>query len=73
MATLTNSERTIITLGENAEGNKLTRRVDLWEYDSLAECIKMDQVPATEIAEIFTDRKFYKYYKKNWLDKSGKK
>ena len=42
MATLTNSERTIITLGENAEGNKLTRKVDLWEYDSLAECIKMD-------------------------------
>ena len=56
---------TIITVGENKQ--KLTRKVDTYEYESLATCIKTDQVPASEIAEIFTDKKFYKYYKKNWL------
>ena len=58
-------DRTIITVGENKQ--KMTRKVDTYEYESLAECIKTDQVPASEIAEIFTDKKFYKYYKKNWL------
>ena len=46
---------------------KMTRKVDLTEYESMATCIKTDQVPPSEIAEIFTDKKFYKYYKKNWL------
>ena len=58
-------DRTSITVGENKQ--KMTRKVDTYEYESLAECIKTDQVPASEIAEIFTDKKFYKYYKKNWL------
>ena len=58
-------DRTIITVGENKQ--KLTRKVDTYEYESLATCIKTDQVPASEIVEIFTDKKFYKYYKKNWL------
>jgi len=61
----TKKNRTIITVGENKQ--KMTRKVDTYEYESLAECIKTDQVPASEIAEIFTDKKFYKYYKKNWL------
>ena len=65
--TLTKQERTIITMGENKQ--KMTRKVDTYEYDSLAECIKSDQVPASEIVEIFTDKKFYKYYKKNYLNK----
>ena len=60
-------DRTIITIGENKQ--KMTRKVDTYEYDSLAECIKSDQVPASEIVEIFTDKKFYKYYKKNYLNK----
>jgi len=60
-------DRTIITVGENKQ--KLTRKVDTYEYESLAECIKTDQVPASEIVEIFTDKKFYKYYKKNYLNK----
>jgi len=60
-------DRTIITVGENKQ--KLTRKVDTYEYESLAECIKSDQVPASEIVEIFTDKKFYKYYKKNYLNK----
>jgi hypothetical protein len=60
-------DRTIITVGENKQ--KMTRKVDTYEYESLAECIKTDQVPASEIVEIFTDKKFYKYYKKNYLNK----
>ena len=61
----TKKNRTIITVGENKQ--KMTRKVDTYEYESLAECIKTDQVPASEIVELFTDKKFYKYYKKKWL------
>ena len=60
-------DRTIITVGQNKQ--KMTRKVDTYEYESLAECIKTDQVPASEIVQIFTDKKFYKYYKKNYLNK----
>ena len=63
----TKKNRTIITVGENKQ--KMTRKVDTYEYESLAECIKTDQVPASEIVEIFTDKEFYKYYKKNYLNK----
>jgi hypothetical protein len=65
--TVSKKDRTIITMGENKQ--KMTRKVDTWEYESLAECIKSDQVPASEIVEIFTDKTFYKYYKKNYLNK----
>ena len=60
-------DRTIITIGENKQ--KMTRKVDTYEYESLAECIKTDEVPTSEIVEIFTDKEFYKYYKKNYLNK----
>ena len=63
----TKKNRTIITVGENKQ--KMTRKVDTYEYESLADCIKTDQVPASEIVQIFTDKKFYKYYKKNYLNK----
>tara|TARA_B100001057_G_scaffold462579_1_gene515685 strand:- start:1006 stop:1203 length:198 start_codon:yes stop_codon:yes gene_type:complete len=65
MGVLTKKDRTIITIGENKQ--KLTRKVDTYEYESLAECIRMDQVPASEIAEIFTDKTYYKWYKKRYL------
>ena len=42
----------------------MTRKVDTYEYESLEECIKMEQVPPSEIAEIFTDKAFYKWYSK---------
>ena len=65
---LTKQDRTIITMGENKQ--KLTRKVDTYEYESLADCIRSDQVPAEEIAEIFTDKAFYKWYKKTyWSNK----
>ena len=47
----------------------MTRKVDTYEYQSLADCIRSDQVPASEIAEIFTDKAFYKWYKKKYLKK----
>ena len=65
-----NHKRNVRTLAENAQGKKVTRKVDLWEYESLAECIRSDQVPAEEIAEIFTDKAYYKWYKKTyWSNK----
>ena len=37
------------------------------DYQSLADCIRSDQVPANHIAEYFSDKKFYKWYKKKYL------
>ena len=65
MGVLSKPDRLIITHGENKQ--KLTRKVDTYEYESLAECIRSDQVPASEIAEIFTDKAYYKWYKKRYL------
>jgi len=62
---LSKQNRTIITMGENKQ--KMTRKVDTYEYESLAECIRSDQVPASEIVEIFTDKTFYEWYKKKYL------
>ncbi len=63
------NDREVITLAEANKGRKMTRKVDTYEYESLAECIRSDQVPASEIAEIFTDKAYYKWYKKKYLDK----
>ena len=62
MSTLNKHERLVITLAENNKDNKMTRKVDTYEYQSLAECIRSDQVPANEIAELFTDKTFYNWY-----------
>ena len=65
-----NHKRNVRTLAECARGKKVTRKVDTWEYQSLAECIRSDQVPAEEIAEIFTDKAYYNWYKKTyWSNK----
>ena len=55
-----NHKRNVRVLAEGAQGKKITRKVDTWEYEDLATCIRSDQVPAEEIAEIFTDKAFYK-------------
>ena len=55
-------ERTVRTLAENSKDKKMTRKVDTYEYQDLADCIRSDQVPASEIAEIFTDKAFYNWY-----------
>ena len=58
-----------ILLAESVKNKPMTRKVDTYEYQSLADCIRSDQVPASEIAEIFTDKAFYKWYKKKYLNK----
>ena len=62
-----NHKRNVRVLAEDAQGKKITRKVDTWEYEDLATCIRSDQVPAEEIAEIFTDKAFYKWYKKRYF------
>ena len=62
---LSKQDRTIITMGENKQ--KMSRKVDITDYQDLADCIRSDQVPASEIVEIFTDKAFYKWYKKKYF------
>ena len=62
-----NYKRNVRVLAEGAQGKKMTRKVDTYEYQDLADCIRSDQVPAEEIAEIFTDKAFYKWYKKKYF------
>ena len=62
-----NHKRNVRVLAEGAQGKKMTRKVDTWEYESLADCIRSDQVPAKEIAEIFTDKSYYNWYKKKYF------
>ena len=65
-----NWNRNVRTIAEHSKKFPMTRKVDKTEYEDLATCIRSDQVPASEIAEIFTDKAFYKWYKKTyWTDK----
>ena len=57
-----NFARNTRVLAESAKGKPMTRKVDTYEYQSLADCIRSDQVPAKDIAEYFTDKAFYKWY-----------
>jgi len=45
----------------------MSKKLKESEYEDVAECISSDQVPSEDIAEYFKDKKFYKYYKKNYL------
>lgn len=56
--------RLVRTLAENNKDKKMTRKVDTYEYENLETCIKSDQVPASEVAELFTDKDFYNWYAK---------
>ena len=62
--TLTKQQRLIKTLAESKKDNTMTRKVDTYEYESLETFIQTEQVPPSEIAEIFTDKAFYKWYSK---------
>ena len=42
-------------------------KVDITDYQDIADCIRSDQVPASAIAEYFNDKRFYKWYKKKYL------
>jgi hypothetical protein len=68
--TIVKQQRLIRTLAEANKDRKMTRKVDTYEYETLEECIKSDQVPANEIAELFTDKAYYDWYsKRNFVDK----
>jgi len=56
--------RMVKTLAEANKNKPMKRKVDTYEYESLEACIKSDQVPANHIAEIFTDKEYYKWYAK---------
>ena len=62
--TLNKQQRLIKTLAESKKDNTMTRKVDTYEYENLETCIQTEQVPPSEIAEIFTDKAFYKWYSK---------
>ena len=62
--TIIKQQRLIKTLAESKKNNTMTRKVDTYEYESLETCIQTEQVPPSEIAEIFTDKAFYKWYSK---------
>jgi len=67
---LTKNQRMVRTLAENFKDKPMTRKVDTYEYESLETCIKTEQVPPNEIAELFTDPDFYKWYAdRNFKDK----
>ena len=55
------------TLAENFKDKTMKRKVDTYEYQSLADCIRSDQVPANHIAEYFNDKKFFNWYKRKYL------
>jgi hypothetical protein len=55
------------TLAENNKDKPMKRKVDTYEYQSLTDCIRSDQVPANHIAEIFTDKDFYKWYSEKYF------
>ena len=65
-----NWNRNVRTIAEHSKENNMTRKIDKTDYEDLGEYIRSDQVPASEIAEIFTDKSFYKWYKKKyWTNK----
>ena len=60
----TKQQRLVQTLAESNKDKTMTRKVDTYEYESLETCIQTEQVPPSEIAELFTDKAFYKWYSK---------
>tara|TARA_Y100000746_G_scaffold135415_1_gene115971 strand:- start:264 stop:467 length:204 start_codon:yes stop_codon:yes gene_type:complete len=62
--TLTKQQRLVRALAESKKDKTMTRKVDTYEYESLETCIQTEQVPPSEIAELFTDKAFYKWYSK---------
>jgi hypothetical protein len=38
------------------------------QYEKVAMCIQMDQMSAAEISELFEDKKFHKWYRKEYIE-----
>jgi len=60
-----NGKRTLMALSKIKQDKQI--KVDITDYQDVADCIRSDQVPANHIAEYFNDKKFYKWYKKKYL------
>ena len=48
--------------------SKVTRKVDTYEYESLGKMIMNDEVPLKEVKELFTDKIYFKWFKKKYLN-----
>ena len=49
----------------SGEQDALEKQVQ--EFQDLADCIRSDQVPASDVAKFFKDKKFYSWYKRKYL------
>ena len=43
------------------------KEVVVQAYQDIADCIRSDQVPASDVAKFFKDKKFYSWYKRKYL------
>ena len=64
-----NGKRTLMALSKIKQDKQI--KVDITDYQDIADCIRSDQVPANHIAEYFNDKKFYKWYKRNTYEKES--
>ena len=55
------TDRMVETLARTNKDRKMTRKVDTYEYEALADCIRSDQVPAQDIAEFFKPGKVHQF------------
>ena len=61
-------DRAVRCLAEDYKNRPMVRKVDTYEYESLAQCIRSEQVPMQHIAEFFTDPAFYKWYSERYFN-----
>ena len=69
---LEKNDRLVMTLAESVKNKPMTRKVDTYEYQSLADCIRSDQVSAAGVVDLFKDKAFYKWYKKKYLNDTSR-
>jgi|TARA_B100001094_G_scaffold73821_1_gene70214 hypothetical protein len=49
----------------SGEQNRLEKQLQEWQ--DLADCIRSDQVPASDVAKFFQNKNFYTWYRKKYL------
>lgn len=60
-----NEKRTLMALSQVKQNKQY--KLDVTDYQDVADCIRSDQVPANHIAEYFNDKKFFNWYKRKYL------
>jgi hypothetical protein len=60
-----NGKRTLMALSQVKQSKQF--KLDVTDYQDVADCIRSDQVPANHIAEYFNDKKFFNWYKRKYL------